>query len=77
MIKQFPNCTDESSDGGFGRYEDVGPSNVLGRDVGDDNSDDSDGSDDGDDEEDSKEESDGDKTQEKGVVYKGQIELES
>ena len=48
MIKEFGNCIDDSSDGGYGRYEGAGPSNVPGRDVGDDDSDDSD---DGDDEE--------------------------
>ena len=59
MIKEFGNCTDDSSDGGFGRDESVGPSNVPGRDTGDDDSDDSD---DGDDDEDPEEELDGDKT---------------
>ena len=72
MIKEFGNYTDDSSDCGFGRDEGAGPSNVPGRDVGDDNSDDSD---DGDDEEDPmedlKEKSDGDKTKETGVVHEG------
>ena len=72
MIKEFGNCTDDSNCGGSGRYKDAGPSNVQRKDVRDDNSD---GSDDGNDEEDPEEESDGDKTQEKGVVHKGQIEL--
>ena len=73
MIKEFGNCTDDSSDGGFGRYEGVGPSNVPSRDTRDDDSDDNDNSvdGDGDDEEDPEEESDGDKTQEKGVIHEG------
>ena len=75
MIKEFENCTDDSSDGGFRRYEGASPSDVPSSDVEDDNSDDNDGSDDGDDEEDPKEdweeESDGDKTKEKGVVHEG------
>ena len=58
MIKEFENCTDDSSDGGFGRDEGVGPSNAPSRDAGND-SDDSDDEDDG---EDLEEESDGDKT---------------
>ena len=67
----FGNCTNDSSDGGFGRDEGAGPSNVPGRD-GIDDSDDKE-----DPEEDLKEESDGDKTQEKGVVHASYIELES
>ena len=59
MIKEFENCTDNSSDGGFGRDKDVGPSNVPGRDARDYGSNDSD---DGDDEKDPEEESDRDKT---------------
>ena len=65
MIMAFGNSIEDSSEGGFCRYEGVGPSNAPGRDAGD-NSDDS--SDDGDDEEDHEEESDRTKTQEKGVV---------
>ena len=68
MIKQFRNCTDDSSYGGFGRDEGMSPSNVSCRDVGDD-SDDSDVEEDP--KEDPKKESDGDKTQEKGVVHEG------
>ena len=75
MIKELENFTNDSSDGGFGRYEDAGPSNVPGRDAGDDDSDNSD--DEQDPEEVPKEESDEDKTQEKGVIHEGQIELES
>ena len=72
MIKEFGNCTDDSSDGGFVRDKGVGPSNVLGRDAWDDDSDDSDDNDDHEDpEEDPEEESDGDKTQDKGVVHEG------
>ena len=57
MIKEFGNRIDDSSDGGFGRYEGEGPFNAPSSDVGDDSSDDSDGSDngDGDGEEDPKE----------------------
>ena len=55
MIKEFGNFTDDSSHGGFGRDEGVGPSNVPSRDAGDGDSDD------GDDEEDPEEDSDGDK----------------
>ena len=63
MINKFANCTDDSSDGGFGRNEGAGPYNVSGKDVGDDDSDDSDNGDDEEDpEEDPKKESDGDKT---------------
>ena len=63
MIKEFGNCTDDSNDASFGQYEAAGPSNVLGRDVGDDDSDDSnDGDDEEDPEENPEEESDGDKT---------------
>ena len=73
MIKEFGNYTDDSNDGGFGRYEGVGPSNVPSRDTRDDDSDDNDdsGDGDGDDEENPEEESNGDKTQEKGVVHEG------
>ena len=70
MIKEFGNWTADSSDGGFARDEGAGPSNVPGRDAGDD-SDDSDDSDDDDDEEDPDEESDRDKIQVKGVVHEG------
>ena len=71
MIIEFGNCSDDSSDSGFGRYEDASPSIVPGRDAEDDNSDDSNGSDDGDDEEDPEEKSDGNKIQEKGVIHEG------
>ena len=59
----FGNCTNDSSDDGFGRDEGAGPSNVPGKDGRDDSDDEEDP------EEDLKEESDGDKTQEKGVVH--------
>ena len=62
MIKEFRNCTNDSSNGGFGWYEGANHSDTPGRDAGDDNNDDSNGSDNGDDEEDPEEESDGDKT---------------
>ena len=65
MIKEFGNCTDDSSDGDFGRYEGASPSNVPSKDAGDDNSDDSDGSD------------NGDKTQEKGVIREGLIDWQA
>ena len=68
MVKEFENSTDDSSDGGFGRYEGAGPSNAPGRDVGDDN-DDSD--DEEDPEEDTKEELDWTETQKEGVVREG------
>ena len=69
MIKEFENFTDDSSDGGFGQYEGVGPYNIRGRDAGDDDNDDSD--DEEDLEEDPEEESDRDRTKEKGVVHEG------
>ena len=56
MVKEFRNSTDDSSKGGLGWYEGVGPSNALGRDAGDDNSDD------GDDEEDLEKQIDGTET---------------
>ena len=66
MIKEFGNCTDDSSDGCFGRDEGANPSNVPSRDTRDDDSEDSDDDDDEEDpEEDLEEESNGDKTQEK------------
>ena len=72
MIKEFRNCIDDSSNGGFGRDEGTCPSNVPDRDARDDNSDDSDDGDDEEDlEEDPDDESDGDKTQKKGVVHEG------
>ena len=78
MIKEFENCTDDYSDSGFGRYKGTSPSNVPGKDAGDDDNDVSgDGDDDEDPKEDLEEESNGDKTQEKGVVHKGWIELEN
>ena len=33
MIKEFGNCSDDSSDGGFGRDEGIGPFNIPGRDA--------------------------------------------
>ena len=39
---KFRNSTDDSSEGGLGRYEGAGPSNALGSDARDDSSDDSD-----------------------------------
>ena len=69
MIKEFGNYTDDSNDGGFGRDEGAGPSNVQGRDARDDDSDD--GDDEEDPEEDPQEKSDGDKTKEKGAVHEG------
>ena len=51
MVKGFGNSTDDSSEGGFGRYKGAGPSNAPSRDA-EDNS--SDSSDDGNDEEDPK-----------------------
>ena len=42
MIKEFGNSTDDSSEGGLGRYEGVGFSNALGSDAGDDSNGDSD-----------------------------------
>ena len=65
MIKEFGNSTDDSSEGGFGRYESIGPSNVPGRDIGDDSSGD------GDNKEDLEEKSNGTEAQEKGFVRKG------
>ena len=62
-IKVFGNSTDDSSEGGFGRYEGAGPSSALDRDARDDSSDD------GDDEEDPKEELDGTEIEVKGVVH--------
>ena len=67
MVKEFGNNTDDSTKGGFGRFEGVGPSNTLDRDARRDSSND------GDDEEDPEEELDGTKTQQKGVVREGQI----
>ena len=55
IIKEFRNCTDDSNDASLGREEGASPSNVPGRDAGDD-------SDDGDDEEGPEKESEGDKT---------------
>ena len=49
MVKEFGNSTDDSSEGGLGLCENVGPSNALGRDTRDD------GSKSSDDEEDPKE----------------------
>ena len=49
MVKEFGNSIDNSNEVGLGRYEGTGPSNALGRYVGDDSGDD------GDDKEDSEE----------------------
>ena len=68
MVKEFGNSTDDSSEGGFGRYEGVGPSNSPDRYARGDSSD---GDDDEDPKEDPEEESDGTETQEKGVVREG------
>ena len=71
MVKEFGNSTDDSSEGGLGRYESACPSNAPGKVAGGDSSDD------GDDEEyleeDPKGEIDRTETQEKGVVREGQI----
>ena len=69
MVKEFGNSTDDSSEGGFGRYEGASPSNSPDRDAGGDSSDD--GDDEDDIEEDPEEESIGTETQEKGVVHEG------
>ena len=42
MVKEFWNSIDDSSEGGFGRYEGAGPSNTPDRDAGGDSSDDGD-----------------------------------
>ena len=42
MVKEFGNSTEDSSEGGLGRYEGAGPSSALVRDTGDSNSDSSD-----------------------------------
>ena len=65
MVKEFGNSMDDSSEGGLSRYENAGPSNAPGRDVGGDSSDD------GDDAKDTEEQIDGNETLEKGVVRKG------
>ena len=64
MAKEFGNSTDDSSEGGFGRYEGVGPPNAPNRDAGANSSN-------GDDKEDPEEESDGTETQENGAVREG------
>ena len=69
MVKEFGNCTDDSSEGGFGRYEGAGPLNAPEKDAGVDSNDDSD--DEEDPEEDPEEEKDATETQEKGVVREG------
>ena len=61
MVKEFGNDTDDSSEGGLSRCENIGPSNAPGRDAGDDGSDNSDDKEDP--EEDPKEETDGTETQ--------------
>ena len=57
MVKEFENSTDDASDGGFSRYEGVGPSSAPDKDAIDDSSDD--GDDEEDPEKDLEEESDG------------------
>ena len=69
MVKEFGNSTDDAIDGGFGRYEGVGPSSAPDRDAGGSSSDD--GDDKEDPEEDPEEELDGTETQEKGAVCEG------
>ena len=69
MVKEFGNSTDDSSEGGLGRYESASPSNALGKDARDDSSDDGDNEEDP--EEDLEEQTDGTETLEKGVVCKG------
>ena len=69
MIKEFRNCTDDSSEGGLGWCESACPSNVPGRDAGCDSSDN--GDDEKDPKEDLEEEIDGTETQEEGVVREG------
>ena len=39
MVKEFRNNTEDSSEGGLGRCEGVGPSSALGRDTRDSSSD--------------------------------------
>ena len=34
MVKEFGNSTDDSSEGGLGRYKNAGPSTASGRDAG-------------------------------------------
>ena len=69
MVKEIGNRTDDSSEGGVGRYESGGPSNAPGKDAGGDSNDD--GDDEEDPEEDHEEEIDGTETQDKGVVRGG------
>ena len=69
MIKEFGNSTDDSSQGGFRRYDGTGPSSVPDRDARDDSSDD--GNDEEDPEDDLEKESNRTETQEKGVVREG------
>ena len=71
MVKEFENNTDDSSEGGLGRYEGTDPSNALARDARDDSSDD--GVHEEDPEADPQEQIDGTETPEKGVVCKDQI----
>ena len=80
MVNEFRNCTDDSSDGGFGREEGACPFNVPDRETRDDDddgndddngSDDSNGNDEEDPEEDLEEELDGDKTLEMGIIHEG------
>ena len=55
MVKEFGNYTDDSSEGGFGRDEGAGPSNILVRNAKNDESSDS-----GDNDDDYEEEPEGD-----------------
>ena len=60
MVKEFRNSTDDSSEGGLGRCESIGPSNAPSKDA---RGDDSDSNDKEDLEEDPEEKTDGTKTQ--------------
>ena len=62
MVKEFGNSTDDSSEGGLGRYEGASPLNALSSDVKDDSSDNSD--DEEDPKEDPKDQTDGTETPE-------------
>ena len=61
MVNEFGNSIEDSSEGGLGRCENVGPSNAPGRYAGDSGSDSSD--DEEDPKEDPEEETDGTETQ--------------
>ena len=60
MVKEFGNSTNNSSDGGLGRYENAGPSTAPSKDAGANSTDN--GDDEEDPDEDPEDEADGTKT---------------